>query len=276
MTIARCILVVAFGWSGLVSLTAFAQILPPAPARSEPLVTLSPFILNEDQDPGYAPTETLSGTRLRTAVKDVASAMTIVTSDFMKDLGALNYADVLDFVPSTTTYTNNADDANSNGPRSGTPFVVRGYRSGSISTNFFTSFTKPDAYNMSRLTFTRGPNSILFSIGNPGGAIDATTNKADLRRALHTLDLRVDSFDGFRTSVDTNIVVVPRKLALRLDVLHDDRGSQHAPAKDKRDSIFGTVTAQLTPDTMLYANMEVTKLRQQIPRPFETFDWVNT
>lgn len=276
MNIARCAAVVALGWSVLGSLTASAQVVPTAPSQGEPLVTLSPFILREDQDAGYAPTETLSGTRLRTAVKDVASAMTIITGDLMKDLGALNYADVLDFVPSTSTYTNTADDANSNGPRSGTPFVVRGYRSGSISTNFFTSFTKPDAYNMSRLTFTRGPNSILFSIGNPGGAIDATTNKADLRRASHSLELRVDSFDGFRTAVDSNLVIAPRKLALRLDVLHDDRGSPHAPAKDKRDSIFGTVTAQLTPNTVLYANAEVTRLRQQIPRPYETFDWVNT
>src|SRR5690349_17523296 len=107
-----------------------AQITPkPATGAEEP-VTLSPFVLTEEKDPGYAASETLSGTRLRTPVKDVASAMTIVTADLMKDLGALNYSDVLDFIPSTSTYTNNADDANSNGPRTGTPFMVRGYRSG--------------------------------------------------------------------------------------------------------------------------------------------------
>ena len=128
MNIARCAAVVALGWSVLGSLTASAQVVPTAPSQGEPLVTLSPFILREDQDAGYAPTETLSGTRLRTAVKDVASAMTIITGDLMKDLGALNYADVLDFVPSTSTYTNTADDANSNGPRSGSPVVVRVYR----------------------------------------------------------------------------------------------------------------------------------------------------
>lgn len=243
---------------------------------TEPAVALSPFVLSEDKDSGYAANETLSGTRLRSPVKDVASAMTIVTADLMKDLGALNYNDVLNFIPSTSTYTNNADDANSNGPRTGTPFIVRGYRSSSISTNFFTSFTKPDVYNSSRLTFTRGPNSILFSIGNPGGAIDASTNKADLHRASHAVDFRIDSFDGFRTSLDSNLVVVPQKLALRLDLLHDDRGSNFAPAKDRRDSVFGTLTAQLTKNTTLFANLESTHLRQQIPRPYETFDWVNT
>ncbi len=263
----------------LLALTAPAQTVPAAPTATtaaEPPILLSPFVLSEDQDSGYAPNETLSGTRLRTQVKDVAAAMTIVTSELMRDLGALDYTDVIDFIPSTTTYTNTADDANSNGPRTGTPFVVRGYRSGSISTNFFTSFTRPDAYNTSRMTFTRGPNSILFSIGNPGGAIDIGTHRADLTRPAHTLDLRADSFDGFRTAVDSNLVIIPRKLALRLDLLHDDRGSNFDPAKNLRDSIFGTITAQLTADTTLYANLESTRLRQKIPRPYETFDWVNT
>ncbi|MEO6244208.1 MAG: TonB-dependent receptor plug domain-containing protein [Opitutaceae bacterium] len=248
----------------------------PKAATVDAPVVLSPFVLSENQDTGYAPNETLSGTRLRTQTKDVASAMTIVTGELMRDLGALNYNDLLDFMPSTSTYTNSADDANSNGPRSGTPFTVRGYRSGSISTNFFTSFTKPDAYNLSRLTFTRGPNSILFSIGNPGGAIDVVTNKADLRRTFHSVDLRGDSFDGFRSALDSNVVLKPGKLALRLDVLHDDRGNNSKPAKDLRRSIFGTVTAQLAKDTVLNANLETTRLRQRIPRPYESFDWVNT
>ena len=262
--------------AALVAITHLALVPPAAAGQDDPLVKLSPFVLAEDQNGGYAPAETLSGTRLRTQTKDVASALTIVTPDFMKDIGALNYNDVLNFLPSTSVYTNNADDANSNGPRTGTPFIVRGYRAGSISTNFFTSFTKPDLYNSSRLTFTRGPNSILFSIGNPGGAIDATTNKADLRRASHALEFRADSFGGLRSSLDANLVVVPQKLALRLDLLHDDRGNFAEPAKDRRDSAFLTTTAQLAPATTLYANVESTHLRQRIPRPYETFDWVTT
>src|ERR1043166_2753317 len=82
---------------------------PPSSARDE-TVMLSPFVLQEDQDTGYAPNETLSGTRLRTQTKDVASAMTIVTPDLMKDLGAFNYNDVLNFMPSTATYVNLGTD----------------------------------------------------------------------------------------------------------------------------------------------------------------------
>ncbi|OYU98163.1 MAG: hypothetical protein CFE26_28050, partial [Verrucomicrobiales bacterium VVV1] len=118
--------------------------------------------------------------------------------------------------------------------------------------------------------------SILFSIGNPGGAIDASTNKADLTREFHSMEVRTDSFDGLRASFDTNIVVSPRKVALRIDALRDDRGSNFSPAKDLRHSVFGPVTIRLKQHTLLYLNAESTHLRQKIPRPYETFDWVNT
>src|SRR3954470_11580123 len=67
---------------------------PPAPAPDE-TVMLSPFVLQEDQDAGYAPNETLSGTRLRTQTKDVASAMTIVTTDLMKDIVTIVTTDLM-------------------------------------------------------------------------------------------------------------------------------------------------------------------------------------
>src|SRR5438046_1593708 len=90
------------------TLSAGAQVAT-VPVADE-TVALSPFVLQEDQDTGYAPNETLSGTRLRTQTKDVASAMTIVTPDLMKDLGAFNYNDVLNFIPSTSVYTSTPDD----------------------------------------------------------------------------------------------------------------------------------------------------------------------
>src|SRR5206468_518200 len=145
-----------------------------------------------------------------------------------------NYSDVLNFMPSTSVYTSTPDDANSNGPRTGIPMQVRGYRSDSISSNFFTSFTKPDIYNMYRMTFTRGPNSILFSIGNPGGTIDVATNKADTKRKFGSLDFRADTIGGRRASLDANLPMPAQKAGLRLDLLHDDLGNVSHPARDRR------------------------------------------
>jgi hypothetical protein len=100
--------------------TASAQVLaqpvfaPPSPVADE-LVELSPFVIRAEADDGYAPAETLSGTRLRAQGKDVASAMTIVTADFLRDIGAVNYNDVVNFMPSTAAHATNENDTNGNG-----------------------------------------------------------------------------------------------------------------------------------------------------------------
>ena len=78
-------------------------------------VTLNPFVISVDADDGYAPTETLSGTRLKTPVKDVPSAISIISADMLADLGALNFNDVLDFLPSTARYQSNEGDLDNNG-----------------------------------------------------------------------------------------------------------------------------------------------------------------
>ena len=255
--------------------SSFLRGQTPSAPKTEAPIELSPFVINAADDTGYTATETLSGTRLRMAAKDVASAMTIVTTEFMNDIGALNFNDVVNFMPSTSSYATNENDTNGNGNRTGTPFVVRGYRSDSLSTNFFSSFTPADSYNASRLTFTRGPNSILFGIGNPGGALDVTTNKAALDQRFARLDLRVDSFDGYRAALDANVPIVAHRAALRLDLLHDDRGNNIKPSKNRRDSAYGALTFQPVKNGTLFTEIESTHLRQKIPRTYAPFDWVN-
>lgn len=260
--------------------TALAQsVPPPAPSAASAAqgtpIELNPFVITAEIDNSYAAKDTLSGTRLRTEIKNVASSMSVITSEMLRDMGATSFYDVVDFLPSSFSYGSNEGDVSANGLRTGSPFVVRGYRSDSLSTNFFTANFPVDSYNTDRMTFTRGPNAILFGIGNPGGTVDITNNKADLRRNFDKLDLKVDSFGSFRTAFDANMVVVPKKIGLRLDVLHDDRRSNIEPTYNKRNSIFGTLTFQPAKNSLLYVSAESNHQRAQIARPFEFYDWYN-
>ncbi len=262
--------------------TAPAQQLPPgeptaatSPGKGE-IVELNPFVITADSDRGYDSNEALTGTRLRAQTKNIASAQTIVTADFMQDIGALNFYDIADFMPSTSTYTINEGDTNGNGPRTGTPFYVRGYRSDSLTTNFFTSATPVDTYNISRISFTRGPNSILFGGGSAGGGVDVPTNRAQTDRARGSLSFAGDSFGSRRVALDSNLVLRPGNLAVRFDLLTEDRRTYLDPTWAKRDSIYGTVTWQPTKNTTVYLNAEKTALRQKIGRSYGIYDWYNT
>ena len=253
------------------------QLPPPAPNPAVPgandaPVELNPFVITADADNGYAPTETLSGTRLKTQVKDVPSAISIISADMLADLGALNFNDVLDFLPSTARYQSNEGDLDNNGQRTGTPYTVRGFRSDSLTTNFFTALTPIDSYNTSRFTFTRGPNSILFGVGNPGGGLDIVTNRPDLDKNSHSLSLRLDTFDSYRVAVDSSVVLVPKKLGLRVDLLQEDRGRYITPTKAERGSIFLATTYRPFPETTVTLNGESSRIRQQIGRSVVAYD----
>ena len=56
-----------------------------APTATDEPVTLTPFVVAESEDHGYAATSTLAGTRLRTELRDVGAAISVVTSQFMID-----------------------------------------------------------------------------------------------------------------------------------------------------------------------------------------------
>jgi outer membrane receptor for ferric coprogen and ferric-rhodotorulic acid len=50
-------------------------------------IVLTPFEVSSASDNGYAATETLAGTRLRTNLRDIGASLSILTPEFMRDLG---------------------------------------------------------------------------------------------------------------------------------------------------------------------------------------------
>ncbi|MFY9922855.1 MAG: hypothetical protein WCA95_10650, partial [Opitutaceae bacterium] len=63
--------------------TAPAPAVAAAPSDQEEPTLLSPFVVDAAEDKGsYKANSTLAGTRVRTDLKDVASAITVVTAQF--------------------------------------------------------------------------------------------------------------------------------------------------------------------------------------------------
>src|ERR1039457_1529212 len=70
--------------------------------NEEEAVVLSPFVVDATEEKGsYKANSTLAGTRVRTDLNDVASALSVVTAQFLQDTGAKNSEDLLVYTPST-------------------------------------------------------------------------------------------------------------------------------------------------------------------------------
>src|ERR1700678_1045253 len=167
------------------------------PAPEEEAVVLSPFLVDAAEEKGsYKANSTLAGTRVRTDLNDVASALTVVTAQFLQDTGATNTMDLL-------VYTPNTEVAGLNGNFSGqagqsifgenllTPSTttrVRGLSAADNTRDYFLTDIPWDSFNVGRVDLQRGPNSILFGVGSPGGIINNDVNDAEFTNANNVTD----------------------------------------------------------------------------------------
>ncbi|ACB77041.1 TonB-dependent receptor plug domain-containing protein [Opitutus terrae] len=222
----------------------------PEVADDEPLV-LSPFVVSSERDTGYQASSTLAGTRLRTELRDVGAAVSVVTSQFLADTQSTTAKDFL-------IYTTNTEAGGAGGNFSGvssgnfsnpegmfaSPHQstrVRGLAGADLTRDFFPTNIAMDSYNTERVDISRGANAILFGLGSPAGIINNQLKTADLRKPAYTVQNSVGRFDSHRELVDLNQPLVPGTLALRIIGLNDLRNYQQDPAYERDRRLFASV-----------------------------------
>ena len=258
------------------TVTAQQATSPATPTNSsEERVVLSPFEVLATPDAGYAVPQTLAGTRFKSNLADLSSAITVFTPDLLKDIGATDFESMINFFPNTETFTTDGNDPVGNGGRYGTQYVVRGLRSGTVSANFFLMSVAPDTYNLESISSNRGPNSILFGAGAPGGLIDSQTKQARLDRQKFAVDGRYQSAgDGLmRVTFDYNRPLIKNKLGLRVATLHQNGGIDRVPTRNDRNSVYLAATYKPWSESTLKLNAEHGWLRASKGRTYVPWDW---
>ncbi|OAM88551.1 hypothetical protein OH491_10225 [Termitidicoccus mucosus] len=219
--------------SGAVAPAQQAPASDPEPPEGE-LVELSPFVVTAATDRGYVATNTEAGSRLNSRILDTPSAISIMTTDFLQDIDAISIDDALNFGLNTE----------SEPETDGEGYRIRGIRSGSYSRNYFIRGSG-DTYNISRATFSRGPNSILFGNADPSGIINITTKQPDLSRNRLELSSRIDDEGGWRVTGGLSHVIVPKRVAIRVDALNQELDGYRDPTRDDWKAYYVAGTAML-------------------------------
>ena len=191
-----------------VAIPAGAQTVPPPPATSPTgAVVLTPFEVSSDKDNGYAATETLAGTRMRTNLRDVGASLTILTPEFLRDLGVNSFDQALLYTPSVDSSEGDNTDANRAGGTqmrfgTGQSYSIRGFNTNagnqSISHDFFAALEPTDNYNLERITLSLGPNALLIGVGNPQGTAVTSTKRAQLLRRKTEVQTQADTNGSLR------------------------------------------------------------------------------
>lgn len=223
---------------------------PAAPEADEETIVLSPFEVNADTDSGYVATETLAGTRIRTDLRDVGGAISVVTKEFLNDIGATDNSTLLQYTPNAEvagtrgTYTGLGDgtslDESATLRAPGGAQRVRGLASADNTRDFFVTDIPWDAYNVDRIDIQRGPNSILFGLGSPAGIVNAQTRNAGFTTGGEVQG-RIGSYGSWRANLDYNQVIVDDVLSVRVSALEDREKFRQDQAFENDRRFYGAL-----------------------------------
>ncbi len=188
----------------------FAQTAATDGKPDEEVVVLSPFTVTAES--GWSANETLSATRTRQQLKDVPVNIDAITADFMEDLALNSADDVAGFVANVYALPIMEND-NMKGN-----FSFRGLsQANNVSRNYFRWYIPSDTYNVERLDFGKGSNSLIFGEVEPGGN-GASFTKRPVMNNFGTAVLQYNSEGGYRYQLDLNRKL-NSKLALRLNAV---------------------------------------------------------
>ncbi len=210
--------------------------------RNNEVLELSPFQVTAS-DKGYLASNTLSGTRLNSKLEDLGASITVITKQQMLDTAALDINDIFLYEANTEgtgNFTSFTVDRNGgvNDNVQGSPQTsnrVRGLDTVNTARDNFTSNSNIpiDPYNIDAVELSRGPNSNIFGLGNSSGTVNIITSQANPTRNSASVALRVDSYGGYRGSLDVNHALIPNQLAIRFSTVHQTTAYQRKPSADE-------------------------------------------
>jgi hypothetical protein len=237
---------------GIFAVSAFAQ---EANEDEQEVFEMSPFVVETTDNVGYMATNTLAGTRLKTNLDEVGSAISIITTEFMDDTGATDAESLLGYAVNSEVggalgnfaggeVTGRANQA---GARENPQYNqrIRGLSAAQLTRNFFRTDIPFDRYNVSRITLNRGPNSILFGVGNVAGVVNNTTQQALLENTPVEFRIRVGENGSHRETLEVNRLLIEDRLAVRFNVLRNRDYYDQQPAFRHDGRFYGAATAVL-------------------------------
>jgi hypothetical protein len=270
------------------------EIVPAKPVASEDVVKLSPFeVKTSAHDIGYYAENTLAGSRLNTNVGDLAASITIVTKQQMVDTASVNINDVFAYEANTEGTRNYysplnlnrsavKDTMNSYSADDGTSFTsansnrVRGISNVSTGQDNYPTINRLpfDAYNTNSIEINRGPNSLLFGMGQPAGIVNQSTTSAIIGKRQTEVSAAFSSFGGFRSSINHN-QPINDNLAIDFALLYDSVGFERKPSYDITRRQFGTLTWQPFSKTKIKASVEAYVNDNRRPNTLTPRDWIS-
>ncbi len=176
-----------------IALTLIAPLLAQAqtaPASKDDVVNLSEFTVKTGSDRGYSASETMTGVRTATQIKDLPFAVNVITSEFMEDFAVFEIGDNI------TGYVSSFSGLDQGGG-----YTLRGNTATYQLRDGFFRLGRYGTSNIDRIEIIKGPNAAVYGQSSPTGIpnfISKDPKKIQSEKASYSFG----SYGTNRASVD--------------------------------------------------------------------------
>ncbi|PSB47040.1 TonB-dependent siderophore receptor [Cyanosarcina cf. burmensis CCALA 770] len=192
---------------------------------------------------GYAVTNSSVGTRTDTPLRDIPQSIQVIPQQVLEDQGANDLDDALRNVSGTSN--SQYELPNIRGFYSGRSILSDGIR------RLNSARYDVNLGNVEQIEVLKGPSSVLYGSGEPGGTINLTT-KQPQSNPNYEIEGTIGNFNYYQGNLDLTGPLNDNKTILyRLNIAYEDAGSFIDSVDSQEFAIFPVLSFQLGERTKL-------------------------
>lgn len=198
-----------------------------------------------------------------TPIIDVPQSLSIFTADDIVQRNIVSVSQIVDYTPGVNTSQGEGhrDSVVFRGVRSTADFYLDGARD---DVQYYRAF-----YNIEQVEILRGPNALLFGRGGTGGVINRVSKKAQLNNSFTGYTVGLNSFGGYRGTIDNN-TVVNEDIAIRVNAMYEHLDNHRDFYDGDRIGINPTAHIVLSEDSSVDLSYEYADHERLIDRGIPT------
>ena len=237
----------------------------------EGVTTLSPFEVKSDKDNGYLKTNAATATRINMEIQKVPLNISVISRDFLDDTNVRSLTDLFRYSAASAGDTRFAMrvPANEATPQGG--FTMRGFSVNTLMRDGIFRYSAYNVDNVERVEIVKGPASVFFGQGYPGGVINYVTKRATFSKVPTTFAYLIDDNGGDKIKYDHN-VVLSKKTAFRVVGAWEDTTGERAFEFKKGFNVTPSLSINPFENGKVRVNFDFEYLKERFN--YNDYDWI--
>ncbi|MDB6095213.1 MAG: hypothetical protein JWM32_2775 [Verrucomicrobia bacterium] len=248
------------------------SLAPSSSGTSDDGVTvMSAFNVNSARDFGYLKTNAMTATRIGMEIQKVPMNVSVISREFIDDTNARSLTDLLRYSAASSGDTRYVMRRPGNEATPQGAFTMRGFPVNTLMRNGLFRYISYNMDNVERVEIVKGPASVFFGQGYPGGVINYITKQPSFAKLPMVFRYSINDNGGDKVVADIN-VPLSKRAAFRIVGAWEDTPGERRYEFRKNINLTPSLTLLPFANDKLKINLDLEYLRESFNQ--SDYEWI--